>query len=348
MPNDRIEGKWLAAFVRTFQLSKVNPGDEVPIVSETQSRSLNVQLAELALLSIGAKPFHVVVPTQPQKMSIPIRSTGASDALDGLTALAATLKACPIFIDLTVEGLLHAPQLPDLLAGGTRMLYVSDEHPEALERLCSDERLKDKVQAGVTMMRGARTMRVSSEAGTDLTIDLKDARMGGGWGFADTPGKADHWPGGLVACYPQAGAVNGRIVFAPGDINLTFKRYFERPVTFRIEQDYAVAVEGEGVDGELMRSYLAAWKDRNAYASSHVGWGMNSAARWEALAMYDKADTNGTEQRAFAGNFLFSTGANKHAGRFTLCHFDLPLRNCTITLDNRVVVERGELIPALR
>ena len=28
-------------------------------------------------------------------------------------------------------------------------------------------------------------------------------------------------------------------------------------------------------------------------------------ARWEALAMYDRRDVNGTEQRAFAGNFLY-------------------------------------------
>ena len=30
------------------------------------------------------------------------------------------------------------------------------------------------------------------------------------------------------------------------------------------------------------------------------------------------------------------------------CHFDLPMRNCTITLDDRVVVSAGELAPELR
>ena len=60
-----------------------------------------------------------------------------------------------------------------------------------------------------------------------------------------------------------------------------------------------------------------------------------------ALTMYDKNDINGTELRAFAGNFLFSTGANQHADRFTLGHFDLPMRNCTITLDNQTVVDEG-------
>ena len=71
------------------------------------------------------------------------------------------------------------------------------------------------------------------------------------------------------------------------------------------------------------------------------------AARWEALALYDKSQVNGTELRAFAGNFLYSTGANEVAGRFCRGHFDLPMRSCTVTLDDRPVVVEGRLIPEL-
>ena len=93
-----------------------------------------------------------------------------------------------------------------------------------------------------------------------------------------------------------------------------------------------------------MRRYLSAWGDREAYAVSHVGWGLNEGARYEALTMYDQRETNGTEVRAFAGNFLFSTGANEFANRYTKGHFDLPTRNCTITLDGVAVVEDGNLV----
>jgi 2,5-dihydroxypyridine 5,6-dioxygenase len=75
---------------------------------------------------------------------------------------------------------------------------------------------------------------------------------------------------------------------------------------------------------------------------------MNPAARWDYAALYDKADINGTEARACAGNFLYSTGANEHAGRFTAGHFDLPLLGHTIALDGRVVVAAGELAAELR
>jgi 2,5-dihydroxypyridine 5,6-dioxygenase len=102
-------------------------------------------------------------------------------------------------------------------------------------------------------------------------------------------------------------------------------------------------IDGEGLDAELMRGYFAAWGDSEAYAVSHVGWGMNPAARWDALAFYDKAECNGTEQPAFAGNFLYSTGANEVAGRYSEGHFDLPLKGCTIALDGEPVVVEGAL-----
>ena len=135
------------------------------------------------------------------------------------------------------------------------------------------------------------------------------------------PGSIAHWPGGLVLAFPAPGTVAGTVVLAPGDLNLTFKRYLERPVTLTIVDDHITEIAGDGVDADLFRSYLAAFADaegdRAAYACSHVGWGLNHQARWDELELYDKRDMNGTEARAFAGGFLYSTGANEVAGRFT-------------------------------
>jgi 2,5-dihydroxypyridine 5,6-dioxygenase len=187
-------------------------------------------------------------------------------------------------------------------------------------------------------------MRVTSPAGTDLAISLAGATCGGNWGYTARPGTMTHWPGGLALAFPAAGSVDGTLVLAEGDVNLTFKRYIERPIALRIAGDYVEAIEGAGVDAELMRSYIAAWGDRQAYAVSHVGYGLNGAARWDSMALYDKRDFNGTELRAFAGNFLYSTGANEVAGRHTLGHFDLPLRNCTVQLDGVTVVDGGQVV----
>jgi 2,5-dihydroxypyridine 5,6-dioxygenase len=115
------------------------------------------------------------------------------------------------------------------------------------------------------------------------------------------------------------------------------------PIRLDFKDDYIVDIIGEGTDAEMFRKYLAAWGDREAYAVSHVGWGMNPGARYESLSMYGQRDTNGTEIRAVPGNFLFSTGANEFAGRYTAGHFDLPVMKTTITVDNTVVVKGGVL-----
>ncbi|MFQ5972088.1 MAG: peptidase M29 [Alphaproteobacteria bacterium] len=343
MLNDRIEERWIAAFVRVLELCRVGRDEAVAVLSETQSRPLNVHLAELALLRLGARPFHLVLPTPPQRAPVPVRSTGASVAVSNLRPTVTAMAQSGMVVDLTVEGMLHAPELPDVLREGARLLMISNEHPDALERLVPDPALTPRVKAAAKLAKEAREMRVTSAAGSDLTVDLSDAPTFGIWGYCDRPGTVAHWPGGLVVAFPKASTVNGRLVLDRGDINLTFKRYLESPVTLRIDDDYVVAIEGEGTDAELMRRYFAAWGDRDAYATSHVGWGMNPAARYEALSMYDLRDTNGTELRAFAGNFLYSTGANEFAGRHTVGHFDLPLRGCTIALDGRVIVDAGAL-----
>ncbi|MBI3516858.1 MAG: peptidase M29 [Proteobacteria bacterium] len=347
MGTERVEAKWIDAFAATFALCAVKPGDIVAILSETQSRGLNVRLAELALARLGTRLFHVVVPTPPQRAPVPVRSTGASDAVQGLAPVVQALAQSSLVVDLTVEGLLHARELPEILQGGARLLMISNEHPDALERLVPEPALAPKVKAGLKRLKAAAELRVTSAAGTDLAVDVRDAPLGGVWGWCDRPGQVAHWPGGLCLCFPRAHTVKGRLVLAPGDANLTFKRYIETPVALDIEDDHVVAVGGVGVDAVLMRDYFAAWGDRAAYAASHVGWGMNPRARWEALAMYDKADTNGTELRAVAGSFLYSTGANEAAGRFTLGHFDLPMRGCTVTLDGAAVVEAGRVVGEL-
>ncbi|MDE2607211.1 MAG: peptidase M29 [Burkholderiales bacterium] len=355
MLQESIEPVWLDAFEAVLGRCGLQAGDTVAVLSESQSRPVLPELARLAAARRGAQVFSLVLPSVFGGAAVPVtRSTGASPVLRRIAPVVSALAGSTLVVDCTVEGLMHAPELPAILQGGARVLYVSNEHPEALARLLPGDGLEPLVKEHVKRLRAARAMRVTSEAGTDLTISLQGAACGGNWGYTTRPGTMTHWPGGLALAFPAAGSVHGTLVLAEGDVNLTFKRYLERPVTLRIADDHVTAIEGQGVDADLMRSYIAAWgdrnaepgthSDRNAYAVSHVGYGLNAAARWDSMALYDKRDFNGTELRAFAGNFLYSTGANEVAGRHTPGHFDLPLRHCTVALDGAVVVEAGKLL----
>jgi 2,5-dihydroxypyridine 5,6-dioxygenase len=343
-----IEPAWLAAFETVLARCGATAGVSVCVLSETQSRATNVELARLASQRLGTQVVSLVMPTPVLALPIAVRSTGASVALQGNAAALAALCKCELIIDCTVEGLMHAPELSQVLASGARVLYVSNEHPEILTRLVPDLSLENEVKAHIKRLRASLRMHVTSAAGTNLEIDLTGAPCGGNWGTTTKPGTITHWPGGLVLAFPKAGSVNGRLVLNAGDLNLTFKRFVEQPVQLTIEDDFVVRLEGTGVDAQLLQDTFGAWEsheqNRSCYAVSHVGYGLNPAARWHSLVYYDKADVNGTEQRCFAGNFLYSTGANETANRFTLGHFDLPLRGCSVALDGALVVDAGRLV----
>ncbi|MDF0601553.1 peptidase M29 [Psychromarinibacter sp. C21-152] len=343
MLGERIESGWIDAFAEVFGMCAMRAGEEIVILSESRSRAVNVHLAELALGRMGLRFCHLQVPSPPHPAGPVIRSTGACQALAGQALAVRAMAAGDVVVDLTVEGLMHAPETAEILKGGARILNVSNEHPEALARTIPTPELKDRAKEAVKQCRAAREMLVRSDAGTELRVDMEGASTVGVWGWTDRPGTLAHWPGGIVVSFPAKGAVNGRLAYRPGDINLTFKRYFDSPVDLVLEDDYVTRIEGTGTDAWLMRDYLEGFGERDAYATSHVGWGFNPAARYEALEMYDKADTNGTELRAVAGNFLYSTGANEFAGRFTRGHFDLPMMGCDIRLDGVPVVSGGRL-----
>ncbi|NOX29023.1 MAG: peptidase M29 [Actinobacteria bacterium] len=338
------EWVWIKRYAQQFEACAVERGDTAVVLSETRSRPEIVETSRLALQSLGAHVVDVVLATQPNPGPLPIRSTGASTAVAGNTAAIAACAAADFVADCTFEGLLHSPELPAILADGARVLMISNEHPENVERWPHDPSLADRVAAGVELAKAASNMRVTSAHGTDLSVDLADAVRVGSHGWTTEPGDIAHWPGGLVLLFPAVGTVNGRIVLAPGDINLSFKSYIESPVVIDLVDDHVVSITGDGADAVLLDEYLRSFGEPEALAISHVGWGLNTGAHRTAMTAFDRADHNGTEMRAVAGNFLWSTGANERAGRYCRGHVDIPMFGCTVSLDGTDVVTNGELV----
>ena len=118
-----------------------------------------------------------LLPTPRNKHPVPVRSTGASEAIGQLAPVVGALGQSGIVVDCTLEGLMHAPELHAILQGNgqtqPRIVYVSNEHPEALVRLLPDDATEARVKTHVKRLRGATRMRVTSVAGTDLHPGLR-------------------------------------------------------------------------------------------------------------------------------------------------------------------------------
>ena len=133
MLQERLEPAWIDAFEALMRRCALNAGDTLAILCETQSRRVLPELARLAAARLGARSFTLALPTVFDTTTPVTRSTGASNALQQIAPVVQALAGSTLVLDCTVEGLMHAPELPTILrgAGGTqpRVVYVSNEHP---------------------------------------------------------------------------------------------------------------------------------------------------------------------------------------------------------------------------
>lgn len=326
-------------------LSQVKPGEAVVVLTTGSTNPLHIDAATSAALDLQASVFRVDIP--------PLRTTGGmgSDAsayvgvtgLTGNRAAVEALKGADMVIDLM--GLLFSPEQHEIQHAGTRILMVL-EPPDVLARMIPSLDDKRRVLAADARLRRAKTMHVTSDAGTDFRLELGDYGPLTEYGLADEPGRWDHWPSGFLATWPNEGSASGQVVIDIGDIVYPFKTYVKTPIRLTIREGYIREIEG-GFDADYLREYMAMFNDPEGYAISHLGWGLQPRAQWTALEMYDKSQSIGMDGRAFYGNFLFSTGPNTEAGgkRNTPCHLDIPMRRCSVSLDGEPMTIRGEVIP---
>jgi 2,5-dihydroxypyridine 5,6-dioxygenase len=334
----------IALFTREFELCRVKPGESIAIVTEPDSPGSYLVASIAALSAMGARPFQVMLPVWPERDDFPVvaRASGGCTLLRPFPEIVELLKKTGMVVDLTIEGLIHSPETDEILKAGSRMLYIR-EPADALARLIATEERTRRIDRAVELIRAAREMTVTSKAGTKFRADLRGARVTASRGFSPEPGRWSHWGQGLVAAHPLSTDVEGDLVLCPGDIVYPFGRYVQSQVIVRFKNAFVEAIEGEGLDAELMRDYLRRWNDPDAYGISHIGWGMHERALWHALEFYGK-EALGIDARAFEGNFLFSTGPNHHAGRYPICHFDIPMRNCSVFLDGTPTVIEGTIV----
>jgi 2,5-dihydroxypyridine 5,6-dioxygenase len=54
------------------------------------------------------------------------------------------------------------------------------------------------------------------------------------------------------------------------------------------------------------------------------------------------------DSRSYLGSVMFSTGPNVEFGgtNATACHMDIPMRNCSLYLDDEQIIDAGRVLPA--
>ena len=329
-------------FRRQFEMCRVKQGETIALVSDLSTRREYIESAFAAADEFGADVYEMCVNSVPSWTKVGVATVGRCKG---------TLEAvCAADMIVVFHVPLFTRWLKQAMDGGTRVLMIIDA-PDDLEQLMSPPGLKEAVLHADKRLAQTREVRVMSEAGTDLRYSCGEYPVMSQYGYADEPGRFDHWGAGHVHTFPNEGSANGQVVFAPGDIViLPYCRYVQDRVTLEVRDGFVTDIKG-GLDAKLMSDWLSDNKtdpdDRDPYALSHLGWGLNPQSLWYGIALNgDGPERSRAAARTFPGNFLFSTGPNTQGGgkRTTRGHYDVPMRDCTVVLDNEVIIERGKLV----
>ena len=327
-----------ALWKEVLDLSRLNPAESVIVLTKPEANPRNLEGALAAINEIGANAFVMT----PMIGKAPLRTNRA--VMEALKSADMVVDFMGLHLLRGTDKNLKISEKNEVTGAGTRVLFAV-EPPETLQRLMPTPEDKRRVCAAGAKLAAAQTMRIDSDAGTDLKVSLGDFGVGCRYGYADEPGHWDHWPAGFVSIEPNERTAEGVVVIAAGDIIFPFNSYAQTAIRLEIHNGYIRKIEG-GVDAVFLRDYFAKYDDPEAYAVSHLGWGLQAKADWTMLGILKNA-TNGNDGRAFYGNFMFSTGPNLAGGgtRDTLCHLDMPMRDCSVYLDNEPMVIRGAVIP---
>jgi 2,5-dihydroxypyridine 5,6-dioxygenase len=327
-------------FKKELELCKVRPGEAVAIYMEGGRLREYADAFAVAAGDLGANVFCVDLPLTSGRGSDEAGVPAAGAGLARHPEVVDAFKRVDMLIDLVL--LLWTPEKHQIQHAGTRILSVI-EPVEVLQRLFPTEEHRRRAEDALQLIQAASELRVTNDAGSDLVYQLGQMKPFCQYGYVDEPGRWDHFVSTHVVHCGNDGGVGGALVLQPGDAFTSFGRYIEEPVKLTIEKGFVRKIEG-GFDAWLLERYIEKFDDERGSAVSHIGWGLNENARWEAHAI--GSGGIGMDARAFRGNVMFSIGPNVEFGgtNDTACHVDIPMRACSLELDGELIVDRGRIV----
>jgi len=321
-------------FKKQLELCKVKEGETIILFNDTEFNEQYPAACLAAAKELNAEVFLMTFSTDMKTLSSKaiLNAWKSADMIIGMT---------------TAVAWLYSNAHNEALAAGARTLMI-EEPVEVLRRMFPCEEVRQRTINGANLLNKGKTLRITSDAGTDLTMS-KEGRPGiSQYGISDIKGRWDHWPSGLVACAPVEGTAEGTLVIDIGDIILNLGRYVQLPIKLTIREGNIVKFEG-GLDAKLLQECFEASKEKNAYQVSHIGWGTDHRAQWNSIGLRFWEGGGEMDAESYYGNMLIAFGTNSFFGTKgkNVCkfHFDIPCRNHSFYVDNQLVVDKGVIIP---
>ncbi len=301
----------------------VKAGERVLIVTDTRTGPpLPIVLSEQAL-ALGADP--VVTLMAPRSHS----------GVEPPEPVAAAMLVADVVLSVASTSMYHTVAKGTAQRRGVRGCFNAPSQEDAWIRgaMTADFlKIREVSEQLADRLRGAKAIRVTSPAGTDLVASI-EGREPQGWltGVCRNRGEVSAYPGGEVSLPPVEGTARGRVVI---EHVMTDLGPLSGAITWIVEQGQVVAIQG-GADARRLEAHVEGVA--NARNIGEIGIGMNPAARLTS-------DITESKKKLGTAHVAMGDSAGEYGGMVVSdVHLDGMVLDAAIEVDGEIVVERGEV-----
>jgi leucyl aminopeptidase (aminopeptidase T) len=246
--------------------------------------------------------------------------------------VAAAMRASDVVVAPTSKSLTHTEARHAASGAGVRIATMPDVTEGMLVRtMRADlEAVRHRSRAVARLLTAGGTVRVTSDAGTDVTFSIEGRTGVADDGDLRERGAFGNLPAGEGFVAPVEGRTRGRIVF---DGSVWPIGLLDAPLVAEISDGYATSFGGPR--GAEFHALLEPY-GRDAFAVAELGIGTNDAAELTGNVLEDEKIL-GTIHVAFGDNHAFG-GTVRVAS-----HQDGIVLRPTVTIDDDVVLDAGRL-----
>ncbi len=327
MANNKIVDAIKSSDMIVRELLAVQPGEEVVLVGDPDTDIEMMQALAGVVQSVGAEYNMVIMPTRPPETSLTMtrfieKGLEDADVFIGLTAASGAACYSPVVQRMRKKrGLRQLSMvLRDLdiwTKGGATADYAA--------------MMKDGIRLKEAWS-GARTIHLTSPAGTDLKAELGDSAPFIECGYAKGPGDEGAFSDGEVSLGPNQGTPEGIVVI---DGPSAYIGQPATPLKLTFKAGRLVDIAGDMRAGRALRDIVDRVEGADNFAE--IGIGLNRASRKEGKF---------EEEKKAYGTIHIALGRNTGGYGGTVdaqIHIDMVFYNGTVETDKGFLLKDGQL-----
>lgn len=305
-------------------LVAVKPGESVLIVTDTKLLKI-AQVLAAASFERDAEPIITVI--KPREM----------DGEEPPELVAEAMKKADVIFTPVSKSITHTRAVKEAAESGARILVMT----AFTERLMISGGIKADFRAQkpyceklAKLFEGSDTVKLSTPAGTDLTMNIKGRRGNAMHCVVDTPG----WFSTVPTIEANTSIVEGSaegIIIVDASVPYLGIGVLKEPMRIKVEEGFIIEIEG-GYQADVLKRDLESKNDPNVYNIAELGVGLNPKSELTGI-MLDDEGVLGTCHIGI-GTSLALGGKLKAA-----IHYDLVLWKPNIELDGKIVIEEGKI-----